>query len=84
MIGEDYLGPSTVAAEFMLGVNVNIGSCIQVDILDDDVFESPQTFNADIEGSTVGMLDIGTPNTATVEILDPEGIIILYRLFRIS
>ena len=74
MIGEDYDGPDMVAAEFPNGSGFS--SCIQVGISNDDLFEGPQTFSADIVGSTVGMLAIGMPNTTTVEIIDREGIVI--------
>ena len=73
MIDEDYDGPDMVAAEFFNGGSLS--SCIRVNITDDDTYEGPQTFSADIVGSTVGMLAIGMPNSTTVEIIDCEGII---------
>ena len=73
MIDEDFDGPSMVAANFTSGSTLI--SCIQVGIIDDNVFEGPHSFRASIVGSTVGMLDIGMANIATVRILDPEGII---------
>ena len=75
MIDEDFDGPSMVAANFTNGSALI--SCIQVGIIDDDIFEGPHSFTADIEGSTVGMLNIGMPNTTTVRVLDPEGIAIV-------
>ena len=75
MIDEDFVGPSMVAANFTNGSALI--SCIQVGIIDDDIFEGPHSFTADIEGSTVGMLNIGMPNTTTVRVLDPEGIAIV-------
>ena len=75
MIDEDFVGPSMVTANFTNGSALI--SCIQVGIIDDDIFEGPHSFTADIEGSTVGMLNIGMPNTTTVRVLDPEGIAIV-------
>ena len=59
------------AAEFSVGDDLS--SCISVDILDDDTYESPESFSAGISGSTVGTLTVGSPSSATVEIGDPEG-----------
>ena len=72
MLDEDFDGPSMVAANFTNGSALI--SCVQVGIIDDNVFEGPHSFRANIEGSTVGMLDIGMANIANVTILDPEGI----------
>ena len=71
MIDEDYDGPDMVAAEFSRGSGLT--SCIQVGITDDGTYEGPQTFSADIDGPTVGMLAIGMPNSTSVEIIDREG-----------
>ena len=75
MINEDFDGPSMVTANFTSGSG--LFSCIQVGIIDDDIFEGPHSFTADIEGSTVGMLNIGMPSRTTVRILDPEGIAVV-------
>lgn len=68
-----------VAAVFANGDNLT--SCIQVGISNDGRYEGPESFSADIEASTVGMLAIGMPNTSTVEILDPEGTYIINSVF---
>ena len=68
-----------VAAVFANGDNLT--SCIQVGIINDDSYEGPEAFSADIIASTVGMLAIGMPNTSTVEILDPEGTYIVTSCF---
>ena len=75
MLDEDFDGPSMVTANFTNGSTLI--SCIQVGIINDDIFEGPHSFMANIVGSTVGMLDIGMANIATVRILDPEGIAII-------
>ena len=72
MLDEDFDGPSMVTANFTNGSTLI--SCIQVGIIDDNVFEGPHSFRANIVGSTIGMLDIGMANITTVRILDPEGI----------
>jgi hypothetical protein len=82
VIDEDFAGPSMVAANFSNGDGLT--SCIQVGITDDTVFEGPHSFTAEIERSTVGMLDTGMPNTTTVEILDREGIVTFIVVSRAS
>lgn len=68
-----------VAAVFANGDNLT--SCIQVGISNDNSYEGPESFSADIVASTVGMLAIGMPSTSTVEILDPEGMYIVTSVF---
>ena len=63
-----------VSAVFSSGSGLT--SCIEVGIIDDDPYEGPETFTADIVASTVSMLAIGEPNTTTVEIFDREGSIV--------
>ena len=80
MRDSDYSAADPIEVTFVSGSAMQDStSCAQINILDDSAFEGPHSFTAGISivelesGGTDPLLSIGTTNSATVNIVDDDG-----------